>query len=162
MPRVIIRKEDLPPVSMDGSYIIRMRIVSDDKNSSSYWTPIHNIVIPQEGDKLVKNAVMASIYANRIGSGIPANYNIYISWHDPNNLGFYDVYTRWFDGTTWTDWLYMSTQTTRNLAINPPLYLSPTIGFTKYMVSVTRANYHHVYNPDLSLFSTPPDGISLV
>lgn len=163
MPKVIIKKADLPPVSSSGAYVIRTRIVSDDKNTSSYWTPIYYLIIPVENGKFVKNAVMANIYHTPIGQSTPQNYSIHVSWHDPNDLGFYDIYTRWYiDGSGWTDWMHMETLSSRNFSFNPPLFLNPVGGFTKYAVSVTRANFNKEYNPLLALFSTPPDGLSLV
>jgi uncharacterized delta-60 repeat protein len=54
MPRgqqkVVIPKEDLPPVSRlsDGSYgyIMRYRIISEDQNRFSHWSPIRELPIP--------------------------------------------------------------------------------------------------------------------
>ena len=170
MPQIVIKKSDLPAVGKNGTYTIRARIVSDDRNNVSYWTPIYNLILPPEGSKFVKDAVMANVYHNPIGQSLPQNYNIYVSWHDPNQLGFYDVYTQWrhADGT-WTPWMHFTTLATRNFAFNPPLYLTqfddPTTFFDMYKVSVTRANFHKEYNPDLALFSTasmPLGGISLV
>lgn len=166
MPKVIVKKSDLPPVGKDGTYVIRCRIISDDKNSASYWTPIYRVMIPSEGSKLVKDAVMANVYHDPIGQSVPQNYNIYVSWHDPNDLGFYDIYTRWHTTAGWTDWAYQSTQVTRNFAFNPPLYLlGPGQTFDRYSVAVTRTNYQHQYSPELALFSTesmPDGGIPLV
>lgn len=167
MPKVVIRKADLPAVSKDGVYTVRFRIVSDDQNSTSYWTPIYNLMIPAEGSKLVKDAVMANVYHDPIGQSTPQNYNIYVSWHDPNNLGFYDIYTQWKFNDSWSEWIHLDTLATRNFSFNPPMHLVMGTGhsFTAYNVAVTRANFNKEYSPSLALFSTesmPGGGISLV
>lgn len=169
MRRVVIKKTDLPPVGKNGVYTLRLRLVSDDRNTTSAWTPIHNLVLANEGSKFVKDAVMANVYHQRIGQSEPKNYNIYLSWHDPNNLGFYDIYTKWHSQNGWTDWIKLTTVSGRNFAFNPPMYLvdpaDPATHFDAYGVSVTRPNYHNEYVPELALFSTdnmPSGGVSLV
>jgi hypothetical protein len=39
--KVILEKKDLPPLSPDGKYLIRYRIISEDKNRTSHWSPIY-------------------------------------------------------------------------------------------------------------------------
>jgi hypothetical protein len=41
--KVIIEKGDLPPLSPNGEYLIRYRIISEDKNRTSHWSPIHTL-----------------------------------------------------------------------------------------------------------------------
>lgn len=41
--KVFILQKDLPPVSSTNSYRIRYRVVSEDKNRTSHWSPIFNI-----------------------------------------------------------------------------------------------------------------------
>lgn len=167
MVKAIIHKADLPGVSKDGYYTMRFRIVSDDKNSVSYWTPIYNVFVPDENGKYVKDALTVNVYHSHIGQSVPQNYNIYVSWHDPNNLGFYDIYTRWHSSHGWSDWMYHTTTASKNYVFNPPMYLvsTPDTYFDRYTVAVTRANYNREYAPSLALFSMesmPGGGISLV
>lgn len=168
MSKLIIPRSELPAVGKNGVYTMRFRIVSDDRNTFSAWTPIFNVVINSDGNKFVKDAVMANVYHQRIGSSEPKNYNIYLSWHDPDDLGFYDIYTKWHSANGWTDWIKLTTTSSRNFSFNPPMYLvdpsDPETHFDAYGVSVTRPNYHGEYVPELALFSTEnmPNGISLV
>ena len=168
MPKVIINKPDLPGVSKDGFYTMRFRIVSDDKNNVSYWTPIYNVFVPDENGKYVKDALTVNVYHDPIGQAVPQNYNVYVSWHDPNNLGFYDIYTKWHSNNGWTDWIYHTTTASRNYVFNPPMYLvtnDPDTYFDRYSVSVTRSTFEKVYSDRMALFSTssmPGGGISLV
>jgi hypothetical protein len=41
--KVIINKAALPGVRSDNKYYIRYRIVSEDKNRVSHWSPIHSV-----------------------------------------------------------------------------------------------------------------------
>lgn len=45
--KVIIKKDDLPPIGPDNNYSFRYRIISEDKNKTSHWSPIYNIIAPQ-------------------------------------------------------------------------------------------------------------------
>ena len=48
MPKIIIKKEELPPISTDDTgYNVRVRLISQDRNRSSFWTPLVTIVSPQ-------------------------------------------------------------------------------------------------------------------
>lgn len=174
MSKVIIKKNELPPASQAGVYTFRVRMVSDDKNTSSHWTPIYNLLIPlndQDPTKRVQPATMANIYHIKIGippAGYPDNYNIYVSWYDPNNLGSYDVYAKWKSGDNWTAWMHMATTSAKNFMLNTPLHLTtvgaPSTYFNMYGIAVTRSNFHKQYNSELALFSTDTmvnGGISL-
>ena len=48
--KVVVPKQDLPPVTLlsDGTYgyIMRYRIVSEDQNRFSHWSPIRELSIP--------------------------------------------------------------------------------------------------------------------
>jgi hypothetical protein len=41
--KVIIEKGDLPPLSPNGEYLLRYRIISEDKNRTSHWSPIYTL-----------------------------------------------------------------------------------------------------------------------
>lgn len=43
--KAIIKKKDLPPISAnDVGYNLRFRLISQDRNRSSFWTPLYTIV----------------------------------------------------------------------------------------------------------------------
>ena len=48
--KVVVPREDLPPLSKlsDGSYghIVRYRVVSEDQNRFSHWSPIRELLVP--------------------------------------------------------------------------------------------------------------------
>jgi hypothetical protein len=41
--KVTIEKKDLPPLTPNGEYLIRYRIISEDKNRTSHWSPIYTL-----------------------------------------------------------------------------------------------------------------------
>jgi hypothetical protein len=41
--KVTIAKKDLPPLTPNGEYLIRYRIISEDKNRTSHWSPIYTL-----------------------------------------------------------------------------------------------------------------------
>lgn len=41
--KVEIQNKDLPPLSSNGEYVLRYRIVSEDKNRNSAWSPIYRV-----------------------------------------------------------------------------------------------------------------------
>lgn len=46
MPKVTINKDDLPPINGESeSYFTRFRIITDDRNNKSYWSPIYQIPV---------------------------------------------------------------------------------------------------------------------
>ena len=158
MPQVIVKRSELPPVSKNGTYTVRVRVISEDRNSSSYWTPVYTLLLPVGPDGVVATARQATVYHDPIGQSLPQNYNIYVSWADPDSLGAYDIYTKWHNSFGWSEWIYLDTVFTKNFAFNPPLHLTtpgdPSSYFDKYGVAVTRPNYQKEYVSDLALFST--------
>ena len=45
--KVIIKKNDLPPISADDEgYNLRIRLVSQDRNRISFWTPLYTVNAP--------------------------------------------------------------------------------------------------------------------
>jgi hypothetical protein len=41
--KVTIEKKDLSPLSPQGEYLLRYRIISEDKNRTSHWSPIYTL-----------------------------------------------------------------------------------------------------------------------
>lgn len=83
--KVIIRYGDLPPVSSDNSYKIRYRIISEDKNRLSHWSPIVEVeALPVTGvDGVIS-------FDGQVST---------VVWGDENNRPSYDVFVG-FDGST--------------------------------------------------------------
>jgi|LakMenEpi03Aug12_release.lakeMendotaPanAssembly.Ray.scaffolds.fasta_scaffold01813_19 hypothetical protein len=88
--RVKILKKDLPfRNSTTNSYNIRYRIVEEEGNKSSHWSPIYNIYIPKEN---IVDAVL---------SFDPSTKVFNLVWQpDESDISF-DVYISYDNKQTW-------------------------------------------------------------
>jgi hypothetical protein len=81
--KLIIPKNQLPPVGDNNEYLLRYRIISDDKNRSSHYSPIFLVPAPEieevEGNVFVNGTSSTAI------------------WGDENNRPRYDIFVK-FDG----------------------------------------------------------------
>lgn len=114
--KVIVPKQDLPPISLlsDGSYgyIMRYRIVSEDQNRFSHWSPIREIPLPT-----VTPVDGAVSFSGNIAS---------VTWGDDEGRPSYDVFVKFdsndyfYHGTTSThqyDFLIQEGATTLQVAV---------------------------------------------
>jgi hypothetical protein len=86
--KVIIKKASLPPLDHDKvGYVFRYRIVSEDKNRTSQWSPI-NLVL----DDSITSVAGAVQVSTSVISAV---------WGDELNRPKYDVFVG-FDGATAT------------------------------------------------------------
>jgi hypothetical protein len=89
--KVTIEKKDLPPLTPNGEYLIRYRIISEDKNRTSHWSPIYTVDALQfiedvSGDLQISNGSLA-INVVWGASTIASSYDIFVSF------GIYNVGT---------------------------------------------------------------------
>lgn len=77
--KVTIEKKQLPPLSPDGKYLVRYRIISEDKNRTSHWSPIYSL----DAVGFIKS-VSSSIEVT--------NTSITVSWGDDNDRSEYDIF----------------------------------------------------------------------
>lgn len=86
---VIIKKQDLPEIyGTHQLYTVRYRIISDDKNRSSHWSPQYKLITPNA--VTVNYSVSVDQQANVIR----------IVWDTVENLSLYDIYVKW-DNQSW-------------------------------------------------------------
>lgn len=114
--KVRIKKADLPPMSSaENGYVVRYRIVSEDKNRVSHWSPT-KIVLPQF------TYTSGTITHNKTGT-----INL-IVWDAVkilkgttfiNNETTYDVWLKW-DKSDNGDWIYRERVTGTSLSIITP------------------------------------------
>jgi len=91
MPRgqqkVRIPRTDLPEVSRlsDGSYgyIVRYRIISEDQNRFSHWSPIRELTmppaIPIDGDVVVNGSIVQAVWGDEEDR---PNYDVFVKFDD--------------------------------------------------------------------------------
>lgn len=85
--QIRISKEELPPVDSDNSYTLRYRIISEDKNRVSHFSPMTSIsanVIESVSGTLVKNGT----YSTAV-------------WGDASTHPKYDIFVS-FDGGSYS------------------------------------------------------------
>lgn len=104
MAKLIIKKEDLPPVSGSSqSYPIRYRLVSEDKSKFSYWSPIFNIPIQRDYN-------VVALPVSNVGTIVSSVWNIVA------DVNSYDVWIRWGKPAQPGDWFFL--QNTSNNSIS--------------------------------------------
>jgi hypothetical protein len=81
--KVRIPKNQLPPVGDDNEHLIRYRVISDDKNRVSHWSPI--FIVPAQDTQQVSGQL---IYTGGILIAV---------WGDELDRPSYDIFVK-FDG----------------------------------------------------------------
>lgn len=87
--KVVIKKADLPAYSGNNqAYIVRYRVVSEDRNRASHWSPQYRLVIPSQAQS--EYAISVNAQANMINlvwqsdSSSSNKFDIYVKWdNDP-------------------------------------------------------------------------------
>jgi hypothetical protein len=103
MPRVVIKKADLPPINAeDDDYVLRFRLVSQDRNRTSFWTPLYQIYVQPVAtisyDIHKMNAVNGKVVNVFWDDSASIEYDVYVKWYmtssDPNAVWEYKGTTR--------------------------------------------------------------------
>lgn len=132
--KTVIPKSQLPNVTSDNKYNVRFRIVSDDQNRRSHWSPVATIlgnpITPVSGE---------STYADGI---------INVVWDDALNYPEYDIFIRWDynETTNPTSFFYHGTSTVHN-------YQLLSEATVQYDVIVQVASIEKEVSPTLEVFS---------
>ena len=100
--KVTILKSDLPGFnSLYGDYVVRYRIVSEDKNRTSHWSPQYKLIAPEVGE-------IEFSYAKDL-----TNKMITFVWTpSDSSIGKFDIFLKWNNGA----WAYTSTVSTTTFA----------------------------------------------
>jgi hypothetical protein len=91
--KVTIEKKDLPPLSPNGEYLIRYRIISEDKNRTSHWSPIYTL----DAKDLIED-VTSNIEVT------PSD--IIVTWGDANKASLYDIFVSYKISSTWSSYFF--------------------------------------------------------
>lgn len=97
--KVTVAKNDLPPINAEeGKYVVRYRIISEDRNRISHWSP-QFLISPSPID--LEAAEDKNIVLSVVGSSLVARWNV-SAWaqeefaKNPSlSLSSYDVYVAW-------------------------------------------------------------------
>ena len=145
MPKVIINKDDLPPISSDDEgYNVRVRLISQDRNRSSYWTPLYTVTAPEVTE------IPYNVHVVNAGGTKTVN----IVWEDPKSDREYDIYVKWY--MTPSDpgaiWVYKGSTFSNTYVLIDP-------GAHSFQVSVQKVTYPKAYIQRYSLFTSPVDNL---
>jgi hypothetical protein len=100
---------DIPVVDAENNYIIRYRVVSEDKNRVSHWSQFLKVAGPP-------------ILANYEGAINVTIKDITTTWYDSPKRGSYDIFVKYGTGTsinsaTWTPYSYSGSSTSQSFVI---------------------------------------------
>jgi len=144
MPRVVIKKSELPPISGENnSYVLRFRLVSQDRNRTSFWTPIYEVDVPET------TTVPYDLHKMNGVNGKIVN----VFWDDASSIE-YDIYVKWYMVPSDPDavWEYKGTTsgTTFNL-IDPDAHA--------YQVAVQSSTYPKQRYANYTIFESPVENL---
>jgi len=145
---VNIEPNELPYIQTDADglfYAVRYRIISEDRNRFSHWSPTIRVDYPP-----TSSAGLPYTAANRIGlkeiGGGTGEKTLLITWTHPDlyaskleeifdQTTVFDIYIRWStennatDSSTWTSWNYFTTISADTFSIELPSSTYKTIDF---------------------------------
>jgi hypothetical protein len=82
--KVVVPNEILTELDWEtGGYLIRYRYISENRNTSSHWSPIYQVIVDEFED------VVGSFFE---AMGEDGQTNISVVWDDAYNRPFYDVF----------------------------------------------------------------------
>ena len=101
--KIIIPKSKLPGFFGENKqYILKYRIISEDKNRTSHWSPTYKIVAEDTPSEIL-NSIIIDI----------SNKVINMAWEPQTNVEEYYIYVKWNN----SEWQYYSKTTQTNYAI---------------------------------------------
>jgi len=131
--KVIIPKSSLPSVNENNEHLIRFRIVSEDRNRYSQWSPIY----------LVSGTAIQEIDADSFAVGRIIN----IAWSDAQNRGTYDIFVKFNND----EYIYNGTASATQYSFIIPDRV-PAITTFRYVIQVSGVN--QTYTPSLVLYES--------
>ena len=101
--KIIIPKSKLPGFFGENKqYILKYRIISEDKNRTSHWSPTYKIVAEDTPSEILNSIIIDT-----------SNKVINMAWEPQSNVEEYYIYVKWNN----TEWQYYSKTTQTNYAI---------------------------------------------
>ena len=106
--KVNIEKKDFPPLSPNGEYLLRYRIISEDKNRNSHWSPVYKLD--------------ATPFIQDVDSNIEVTpAGILITWGQQNNAPLHDVFISFKIGGTWQSYFYHGSSALSYYTLEQPI-----------------------------------------
>lgn len=122
--KVIVPNNELPFIQsdLDGLYYsVRYRVISEDRNRTSHWSPIYRIEVPATSEVGLPYTTEDRIHGNVIGA---TTKTLIITWTPPQpseyvnpleslyeDVSVFDIFIRWKDNSSniLVDWEYYTT-----------------------------------------------------
>jgi hypothetical protein len=142
MPKAIITPQNLPaPNGYTESYSVRFRIISDNQNNFSYWSPIFEIPL--------NISYTPSAAGVRHSGGI-----VTAAWLPVENIYRYDIWITWDNGANPATWVYYERTSTTSLNLAVPA------GKNKFSIRIYReVNPTTEQFPNFLLYETLDVGV---
>lgn len=128
---VTVSKNNLPINSDTGEYIFRYRVVSDDKNRFSAWSPQYRLQAPTINQIIAANNVAAlpspSFTAQTASDGSKVATVI---WNIPafmSDIEKYDVFIKWGPSAGTASWEFFKTVSAGSFSIVKPSSQTATV-----------------------------------
>ena len=135
--KVTVSQNELPPIGkITGQYIVRYRIVSEDRNRASHWSP--NYILETDPLSEIQHTV----------SKDNANDAVEVFWTPPSTLGLssFDVYVKW-DSGPWSYAITISATSYKASILN---------GATSVSIAVQVPTKNKVRSDSATLFESDP------
>lgn len=129
--KVVIPKASLPSVNSNNQYIVRFRVVSEDKNRYSEWSP----------NFLIDGSSVSTIDSDYIISGRVVT----IVWDDPDRRAAYDIFVK-LDNN---DYVYHGSSTATTYS-----FINQATTTLRYAIQVQSID--KVYNTSLRIYESGP------
>ena len=117
--KIIYRQEDLPEINVDlEGYLVRYRIISDDRNRTSHWSPLFLVKPEYTYTSGLTSIGKSADHVNLIWDPV----QIYKDNNFIRNAVEYDIWLRW-DKEDGGDWVYAErVEGTSSIFIIPNTY----------------------------------------
>lgn len=97
MPRIVIPPDQLPPTSSSAQHILRFRVISEDRNRISDWSPI--FILNSVGQIPSASVSFKIIETGSTPKGITLIWDgDYVPYHKDLDSNQHDVFVSWNQG----------------------------------------------------------------
>ena len=143
--KVTITKKELPPLTPNGEYLIRYRIISEDKNRTSHWSPIYTLDATRVWNEETEE--FESLIRDVTSSVTVTPTTIIIDWGTINNASSYDIFVSLKTSETWGSYVYHGSSSTHSYSFLKPT----TAGITDMRIAIQLAGIEKTKNDTLEI-----------
>jgi hypothetical protein len=140
----LLLKKDLPPVNSANQHVVRYRIVSEDFNRTSAWSPVYYV------DSYAIPASPTAITVNKVNI-VSGGGSWSVTWTDTNFRPKYDVFVKFDNAASYS---YHGTVTVGNAVTNVTTYTFPNTGTLNVTVAIQPEGIIKTQSNSLKLFES--------